>query len=100
MKYMDNEFREMFKSVPIVKFWEHCNTAMSIQDAVNPSGVAHALSKMWDDLMMCGLDTEAKRHYPPAVLIADKLQSLHNSGYSEAYAICKEAERSSVNNVI
>jgi len=73
---------------------EAAQMALDVQDACNLSGVVHSFSRVMsflsDEANRTGKGTDWKNTHPIAVLFADKIASLTNSGhgtvYSSAYA--------------
>jgi hypothetical protein len=58
-----------------------CTDALSVQNASNPSGVAHSFAALCEQMHQAGLSTSAIADHPAAVLFAAKLADLMGLDY-------------------
>ena len=76
-----------------------CTDALSVQNACNPSGVAHSFAALCEQMHGAGLSTSAICDHPAAQLYAAKLADLMGLNYyfpraaeEQAQAIVRRAE--------
>jgi len=58
-----------------------CRDALSVQNASNPSGVAHGFARLCEQMHQAGMSTSAIADHPAAVLFAAKLADLTGLDY-------------------
>jgi hypothetical protein len=58
-----------------------CRDALSVQNASNPSGIAHGFARLCEQMHQAGLSTSAIADHPAAMLFAAKLADICGLDY-------------------